>query len=520
MPPKAAKKPNIIVIMADDLGYSDLGCYGGDVETPNLDKLASNGVRFRNFYNCSRCCPTRASLLTGQYQHKVGLTRNGASMTRNGVTIAEVLKESGYQTCMVGKWHLSEAVPLTEEKAHMAWINHQAEPDRPFADLQTYPVNRGFQKHYGIIWGVTDYFDPFSLVDGLTPVKEVPKDYYITDAFSSKAVEYIQGYSKSDKPFFMYLAYTAPHWPLHALPEDIAKYKTKYLNGWNELQKSRYERQVKMGLVDPKKYILSPLEGLKWETLSAQEKEMNAMKLAVHAAMIDRMDQGIGQVIKTLEQTKQLDNTIIFFMSDNGASYEIPGKPGYDRQSATRDGRPLLYKNAPTETIGSEVSYTGIGSAWANAVNTPYRFWKFESFGGGIRTPMIVSWKGLKLKSGSFNDELAHVMDIMPTCLELSGTKYPTVYQGNKITSMDGKTLLPTLQGKKREGHKTLYFEHEGRRAVIEGDWKLVGPNQKPWELYNIKEDCAESKNLASQYPDKVKALQQKYEAWAKTMKL
>ena len=257
----APSRPNIIVILADDMGFSDVGSYGGEIRTPNIDRLAAAGLRFTQFYNAARCTPTRASLLTGQYAHKVGLARNGHSLSRNGITIAEALKAVGYNTAMAGKWHLSRTQPLPNKDKHQKWLDHQYDPGIPFAPPETYPISRGFDKYYGVIWGVVDYFDPFSLVEGLEPVKQVPKDYYITDAITRKSINYVRELSRSDKPFFLYVAYTAPHWPLHALPEDIAKYKETYKAGWQALRQSRYERQLKLGLFNKSNAPLAPIMG-------------------------------------------------------------------------------------------------------------------------------------------------------------------------------------------------------------------------------------------------------------------
>ena len=522
---KASQRPNILIIMADDMGYSDAGCYGGEINTPNLDRLAANGLRFTQFYNCARCCPTRASLLTGQYPHQVGLTLNGRSLSTNGLTIAEALKQSGYNTAMVGKWHLSKTPILNDKKLHQKWLDHQHDPKRPFAPLETYPVNRGFDMHYGVIWGVINYFDPFSLVDGTEPVESVPEDYYFTDALNDKSVEYIRQMSKSDKPFFLYVAHCAPHWPIHARDEDIAKYENTYKGGWEKLRKDRYARQLKMGLV---KKVNTPLPavqdgGRKWERLSESEKEYEAKKMAVHAAMIDRLDQGVGQILDTLEQTGQLDNTIIFFLCDNGASPEVMRVPGYDRTAQTRDGRKVHYRDTPVELLGSQLSYTGIGVPWASASNTPFRYWKMESFEGGCHTPLIVHWpQGLGVKGGSTTDQVAHVMDIMPTCLDLSQTDYPKEYQGHTLTPTQGKSLTRVLQGQIRKGHDKIFFEHVKGRAVRMGNWKLVANTGTPgsWELYNVSADRTETVNLAEKYPDRVKAMTAEWRAWAKRVGL
>lgn len=521
---KGKPSPNIIIIMADDLGYSDIGCYGGEINTSNLDRLARNGLRMTNFYNNARCCPTRASLLTGQYAHKVGLANNGNALTRNGATIAELLKENGYQTGMVGKWHLSDDIQQPNKEEQLKWLNHQGYADANFASLESYPINRGFQKHYGVIWGVVDYFDPFSLVEGEKPVKEVPKDYYITDAINERSVQYIKEFTSARQPYFLYVAYTAPHWPVHAKPEDIAKYKGKYDMGWDELRKQRYRRMVKMGLIDSANTPLLDVMGGKgaWDKLSAAEKEKQAMKMATHAAMIERLDIGVGQIIKTLEQTNTLQNTLIIFLADNGASPEIVHVPGYDRPSQTRDGRMLQYdKEVSAANIGSEISYTGIGPNWANAANTPYRFWKVESFEGGIHTPMIIHWPaGLKTKPGSTDKALGHVTDILPTLLDVNKFKYPAAYNGHALTSLDGQSLLPVIQHKKQKGRKSIFFEHVKGKAYIQGNWKLVmKTNGNEWELYDLAKDANEHTNLAASHPDKLNKMKTAWENWYKSMK-
>ncbi len=502
--------------MADDMGFSDVGCFGGEIRTPNLNGLAANGLRFTQFYNCARCCPTRASLMTGQYPHKVGLVQNGRDLTRNGITIAEALRQAGYQTAMAGKWHLSRTVPLANKELHQKWLDHQYDPGEPFAPLETYPANRGFDRHYGVIWGVIDYFDPFSLVDGTEAIKTVPDDYYFTDAVTAKSVEYIGEFSRTDKPFFLYVAHCAPHWPLHARPEDIAKYKDTYKAGWEKLRRERYQRMLKAGLFDKENTPLPPIQGKgrKWEQLSEEEKEFQAAKMAVHAAMIDRIDQGIGDIVSTLKATGQMENTVIFFLSDNGASPEVPQQPGYDRSSHTRDGRKIRYKGIFEP--GSETTYTGIGQAWASASNTPFRYWKKESYEGGCHTPLIIHWpKGLKTKPGSITQQTGHVMDIMPTCLELAGASYPAQYKGHKLTALDGKSLLPIFAGNKRKEHEKVFFEHMGGRAVRMDDWKLVALKDEPWRLYNLAEDRTETNDLAAEHPDRVQAMSAEWEKWA-----
>jgi len=501
------------------MGFSDAGCFGGEIKTPNLDRLAMNGLRFTQFYNCARCCPTRASLLTGLYPQQVGLTINGRSLTRDGVTIAEVLKTAGYNTAMAGKWHLSQTVPLADKTLHQKWLDHQYDPGTPFAPLETYPIHRGFDKHYGVIWGVINHFDPFSLVEGTKTVKDVPEDYYFTDAITNKSVEYLHELAKSDRPFFMYVAHCAPHWPLHARPEDIAKYKDAYKEGWEKLRRDRYERIVKMGLFKKENAPLPTIQGWgkPWDELTEPEKEFQSAKMAVHAAMIDRLDQGIGKIVQTLKQTGRFDNTMIIFLSDNGASPETPRLPGYDRTGQTRDGQTIRYRGISPAKVGSETSYCGIGSYWSSASNTPFRFWKKESFEGGCHTPLVFHWpKGLKTNPGSITEQPGHVMDILPTCLELAGAQYPTEYHGNTITPLEGKSLLPILKGHKHAPHKMLFFEHEGGRAVRRGQWKLVALANRNWELYHLAADRTETNNLVKQYPDKVKTMIAQWQRWAR----
>ena len=523
---KNDQRPNIIIILADDLGYSDLGCYGGEIQTPNLDKLAENGVRFNHFYNTSRSCPTRASLMTGLYQHQAGIGRMTfdnnlpgyrGTLSRNAVTIAEVLKQSGYATSMVGKWHIAET-PLRKDQRD--WLNHQVFHDT-FSDLSNYPVNRGFDKHYGVIYGVVDYFDPFSLVEGEVAVDSVPKGYYMTQALSDRAVEDINQYAKGNRPFMMYLAYTAPHWPLMALPEDIDKYKDVYQVGWEKIRNDRYERQKKMNLFPGNSDFLSDRQFKdSWE--SNPNKEWDARAMAVHAAMVDRMDRGIGQVIAALKKNSMLDNTLILFMSDNGASNEVcedysPGEN--DRPDMTRDGRPIVYPRNKEVLPGPETTYASIGARWANVANTPFRFWKAKSYEGGICTPMIAYWpKGIKKNVGGITQAYGHVMDIMATCIDLAGATYPKTYKGHTIIPMEGKSLVPIFTKGKREGHDYYGFEHFNERAFISNDgWKIVRTtNGDKWELYNLTNDRSEKNNLSETYPDRVKSMVVQYEAWAK----
>ena len=522
MATQAHEKPNILVILADDLGYSDLGCYGSEIHTPNLDRLAYNGVRFTRFYNASRSCPTRASLLTGLYQHQAGIGRMTfdtglpgyrGTLSRDAVTIPEVLKTAGYRTSMVGKWHIAET-PLRQDQRD--WLNHQVEHDT-FSDLCHYPVNRGFDTHYGTIYGVVDYFDPFSLVEGEVPVKDIPEGYYITDALSDRAAREIA--ASDNTPFFMYLAYTAPHWPLHALPEDIAKYEDTYKVGWEAIRQARYERMQELGIFGNSRDFLTDRQfDSSWADNPTAEWDARAM--AVHAAMIECMDRGIGRVIDALRESGKLDNTLILFLSDNGCSPEecqkmIPGEN--DRPDMTRDGRQIVYARNKEVLPGPETTYAALGPEWANVANTPFRYWKAKAYEGGICTPCIAHWpKGMKGVRGGFSQELCHVIDIMATCIDLAGAEYPESFKGHSIIPLEGKSLQPVFTGMRRVGHDYLGFEHFNEAALISRDgWKIVRPGENvPWELYDLNSDRTERHNVARQHPQRVTEMVKDYESW------
>lgn len=519
---KDVDRPNIIVIMVDDMGWSDLGCYGGEVNTPNIDKLAQNGVRFTNMYNAGRSCPSRASLLTGLYPHQAGIGRMTfnqnlpgyiGSLSDNTVTMAEVLKDAGYNTGMVGKWHVSET-PLKEDQRE--WLAHQRDYSDYIAPSQ-YPTAKGFDYYYGVLYGVVNYFDPFSLVYGNEPVKEVPSNYYITDALSDSAVAYVNRSADLDKPFFLYLAHTAPHWPLHALPEDIDKYKDRYKDGWESIREERYARLKEMGLLVSDQDFLSKQQPNKdWSQNIDSIWDAHAM--AVHAAMIDRVDQGVGKLIKALEEKGELDNTLILFMSDNGCSPEVcqnysPGDN--DRPDMMRNGEPIIYPKQKEVLPGPQNTFASLGNSWANVANTPFRFWKAKMYEGGICTPFIAHYpKGIKMDKGSIYRGNGHLMDIMATAVDLADAKYPETHKGNNIIPMEGKSLVPIFKKGTREGHSHLFFEHFRERAAISGDWKIVAPNNKEWELYNLKSDRTEMHNVAEQHPDIVKQLSEAYDAW------
>lgn len=521
----AASKPNIVLILADDLGYSDNGCYGGEILTPNLDSLAANGLRFRRFYNTSRCCPTRASLLTGLYNHAAGIGEMTAdqkeagyrgALSKNTVTLAEVLKEAGYRTGMVGKWHVSNTIEQPDKNEQLKWLNHQT--THPFfSPPEQYPTARGFEKYYGNLWGVVDYFDPFSLVSGTTPVENVPANYYHTDAISDTAVAYINEFSQSNKPFFLYVAETAPHWPLQAPPEDIRKYENVYKAGWDAVREARYKKMRQLGLIDSSKAALSPRirSEMKWE--ANPDKEWDARAMAVHAAMVDRMDRGIGRIVSALKQNGQLENTLVLFLSDNGASPEVAAQygPGFDRPGETRNGEKIIYPVKKEILPGAQNSFASIGPVWANVCNTPYQYAKAESYEGGVRTPLIAFWpKGITADKGSFSETVGHVMDFMATFIDIAKASYPATYKGNAIKPLQGKSLTDAFT-KKGGGHDVLFNEHMGATYVRYEGWKLVARNNEPWKLYKMNNDETELHDLSASRPDVVAQLEKMWQEWA-----
>jgi arylsulfatase A-like enzyme len=529
LPKQGAKRPNIILVMADDLGYSDIGCYGGEVQTPNLDKLAQNGLRFTNCYNMGRCCPTRASMLTGLYPHQAGIGKMTfnegepgyrGQLNEHTVTMAEALRTAGYQTGMVGKWHISETVERKDKAEQLKWLAHQADYGN-FADPNSYPSGRGFEKFYGTIWGVVDYFDPFSLVHGKEPVKTVPKDFYYTNALGDTAISFVNQFSKSDKPFFLYVAYTAPHWPVQALPEDIKKYENTYKDGWQALRKRRYDRLVALKLIDPATTPLPAFMFPKKDWATNPNREWDARAMAVHAAMVDRMDQNIGHLVAELKRTKQFDNTLIVFMSDNGASPEDPTEfgPGFDRAGSTRDGQPVAFPKQKEVLPSGELVHAGIGEVWAHSLNTPYRYYKAKQHEGGIKTPCIVHWPQGVQQPGRLVGEPVHVIDLMRTFLDLGQGSYPTTYAGRSITPSPGKSFVPLLTSAKplaKPLHAELFWEHFGAAALRTGDWKIVRLTPtEPWELYDLGHDHSETKNLAGQNAARVTAMNKRWQQLA-----
>lgn len=524
----AAPRPNVIVIMSDDMGYSDVGCYGGEIPTPNLDGLAAGGLRYTQFYNTGRCCPTRASLLSGLYAHQVGigqmtndLNQPGyrGDLSRNAVTLAEVLKTAGYRTYMAGKWH----------------VTTQLKPD---GDKANWPMQRGFDKFYGTIIGAGSFFDPWTLTrgnDAITPENDPeyqPEQFYYTDAISDHAVRFVDEHAKNakDEPFFLYVSHTAPHWPMHALDKDIAKYKGKYDVGYEVIREARFKRMKELGVIDD--WELSPAPA-KWEDVPEERRAWEARCMEVYAAMIDSMDQGIGRLIESLKANRQFENTLILYLHDNGGCAENRGRfprenplegvepMGRDElQTAmdplrTRDGRPVL--TGPGVMPGPATTYIAYGENWANVSNTPFRQYKSQNHEGGIATPLIAHWpKGISGRN-ELRVQPGHLIDIMTTCVELSGADYPRRFQGHDIPPMEGMSLTPTFESNVN-AERVLIWEHYDNAAIRLGKWKLVRLRGNPstWELYDMKKDRSELHNLAASHPDKAAELEALWEkhAW------
>ncbi len=518
-------RPNFVVILSDDMGYSDIGSYGGEIRTPNLDGLAQNGVRFTQFYNMARCCPTRAALLTGLYPHQAGVGHMMADRGHNGyrgdlstncVTIAEALRRANYRNYAVGKWHVTRHI-------------------KSDAPRHNWPLQRGFHRYYGTIHGAGSYFDPATLTRDNQPITPFidqeyrPTNYYYTDAISDQATRFIAEHhaQHASAPFFLYVAYTAAHWPMHALPEDIARYRGRYDAGYAPVREQRIDKLQKLGLL-PTTWQPAPLIG-KWEAMP--EKRWETACMEVYAAMVDRMDQGIGKIIRQLKASGSFENTLMFYLQDNGGCAEIMGRRGTKTHPEnaradsptlkpltadellpagsvppqTREGFPVLMGKKVLPGPGD--TYIGYGQAWANVSNTPFREYKHWTHEGGISSPLIVHWpKGIpRSRAGKLEPQPAHLIDIMATCLDLAGVRHPG----------EGVSLVPAFRGRSVGRKQPLFWEHEGNRAVRDGKWKLVAKENQSWELYDMEKDRTEMNNLAVQNPERVQKLSVKWDRWA-----
>lgn len=491
----AAERPNIVVFLADDMGFSDPGCYGGEIKTPNLDRLAAEGLRFTNFYNCALCGPSRSALMTGLHPHQVGISDWTGLLNGRCVTAFELLKDAGYATCAVGRldmitgrnWH--EPANLSRVLDHYLGSTGHKGPGNYFADVRLSEFYRDGE--------------PFS----------IPKGGYKTDFITDFAVEFI-GQTKRDRPFFLYVSHYAPHWPLHAKPDDIAKYRELYRGlGWDRARAARLDRMTAAGLVPPGTR-LAPIDrrATPWENAKAQDWE--AERMAVFAAQVDCLDQNVGRVMDALKEAGADRDTLVFFLSDNGASDTAAGSLDKNGQTWRSDGTPTRAGNRPDIWPGPADTFVTAGPAWSSVSNAPFRDHKRSAFEGGIASPLIVRWPAVIAKGGGLTDELSHITDVTASILDAAGAAYPIEYDGRKVAPLEGRSLLPLLREGRREGHPHLCWSISGHRAVREGALKLVAPPNKPWALYDLSRDRTELDDLAPAQPETVERLAKIHESW------
>lgn len=531
----AAPRPNILLILADDLGFSDAGCYGGEIRTPNLDQLATHGLRFSQFYNTARCCPTRASLLTGLYPHQAGI----GSMTGDAgprfpgyrghlldqcVTIAQVLKSAGYRTYGSGKWHVGDRID---------------------------PTTRGFDEFYGFVRGyAVDSWDERMMIrlPAGRPMRHYEAGkFFATDAITDHALDFLTLSRQGERrPWFLYLAYQAPHFPLASRPEDAKGYAQIYEQGWDKIREQRTARLKQLELVaadtqlTPRSAIPKPEVAARlgsqtadgnnplWDSLDADRRADLARRMATYAGMVTGMDRNIGRVIGDLRQQGELDHTLVLFLSDNGACAEwepfgfdlLPPAtaptPGTGINMGTPNAPNILHRGADLDRVGGPGTLISYGSGWANACNTPWRLYKHYNHEGGISSPCIVHWPdGLKVKPGSITRQPSHVIDIITTCADVAGAQYPAELNGHPILRAEGRSLVPVFDGKTIQ-RDFLAWEHEGNRAFRVGQWKLVSVHGNPWELYDLDTDRTELNNLAAKYPERVQSMAGRWEVWAR----
>jgi len=494
------RRPNIVLILADDMGFSDLGCYGSEIATPNIDGLGREGLRFTQFYNNARCCPSRASLLTGLYPHQTGIGHMTADYQRPGyrgelnrqcVTIAEALRPADYHTLMVGKWHVTTTRP-----------GHSYD----------WPTRRGFDHFYGTISGAGSYYEPASLMLDETPLTP-PSDFYYTDSLGDHAAAFIGEYAQQPKPFFLYAAFTAPHWPLHAPAADVARHQDRYRGGWDQLRQERHARQIAQGLVR-KTWPLTPRDEQVPEWRNAPNHDWESRRMEIYAAQVDRLDVNVGKILSALRRSGIEENTLVFFLSDNGGCAEVlqPGGLSFVPRT-THDGRPMHPGNDPAVMPGPIDTYQSYGIGWANASNTPFRLYKHWVHEGGIATPLLMRWPARIKRSGSTTHQVGHITDIMATCLDAAGAAYP---EGGaaKIIPLEGRSLLPILDGRTRD-QRDICWEHEGNRAIRHQKWKLVSRFPDRWELYDLDADRTEMHDLSATHPKMVENFTRQWSAWA-----
>ncbi len=510
------RRPNIVLIMADDMGYSDIGCYGSDIRTPTLNGLAENGLRFSQMYNYARCCPSRASLLTGLSPHKASIGHMVADLDHDGyrgflsedsVTVAEALGESGYNTLMSGKWHVGGNYDLQHPESWRA-----GDPGHPT------PRQRGFDDFYGTLIGAGSFFNPLTLYKNEEPEEPDSLDFYYTDAIAENAVRMIDENAPKDPPFFLYVAFTSPHWPLHAPEEEISRYEGKYRDGWDAVRTGRHEELNSLGILD-ETWEITPRDDQAppWEEVPDQEWE--DLRMAVYAAQIDRMDQGIGKIMAALKAHGVSDNTLVMFLSDNGGCAEFLAEDSARPQPAqfntpTLDGSEMRFGNVPGLRPGPGNTFMSYDLPWSNASNAPFRLYKHWVHEGGISTPFIVHWPD-RLGGSAIVHDPVHIMDIMATCLDAAGAPYPTEREGHGVAPLEGTSMLSLFDGNGPDRQSPVFWEHEGNKAVREGEWKLVCKFPGDWELYNMAEDRTELHDRAGDDPKRVEKMASEYRGWA-----
>ncbi|MEZ5750431.1 MAG: arylsulfatase [Paracoccaceae bacterium] len=516
MEQKRDTRPNVIVILADDMGFADLGCTGSEIRTPNIDSLAKDGILLSAMYNCARCCPTRASLLTGLYPHNAGIGHMGANLGTpayqgflrpDSGTIAEHLRASGYRTLMSGKWHV--AGDFDARKVESWRVGAAGHPT---------PRQRGFDRFFGIMDGATHFFSPHYLLEDDRRVETIPDDFYFTNAITDRAITMIEESVADETPFFLYLAHTAPHWPLHAHPEDIARYDGVYAPGWDAIRTARHETMNAMGLFQTP-WEISPRDPDVHPWSAEKNRDWEASKMATYAAMVDQMDQSIGTLIAALKRMGQFDNTLILFLSDNGGCAEFMAEDGWAKYypNRTHDGRTITMGNVVGVRPGDAQTFQSYDRPWANVSNAPFRLYKHYVHEGGISTPLVAHWpRGFGARGVA--QAPCHVVDILPTILEATGAAYQGELNGHAIQPMQGESLMGLFRGQDWQRAQPIFFEHEGNAAIRLGQFKLVRLHDRPWELYDIEADRTELHDLAGRMPTLERDLQAQYRAWAESV--
>jgi len=516
--PESAKKTNIVVMMVDDLGYSDLGCYGGEISTPNIDALGYDGLRFTQMYNGARCCPSRAALLTGLHPHQAGIGQLSADLGVRSyqgylrddcVTIAEVLKTAGYRTMISGKWHVAGG-----------WDNRERDSWVIGDKKHPMPKQRGFDRSFSLLNAADSFWNPKSLILEDVLIDVETSDFHMTDAIGDQAINQIEESVEMGLPFFQYVAFNAPHWPLHAWEDDIAKYEGKYMAGYDAIRTSRHEQQKGLGVVDDK-WEISPRDTDAPDWDDVQNKEYEDIRMATYCAMIEQVDRTVGRIVDTLKKAGEFENTVIMFLSDNGGCAELFQEdtdwpdPSMWETHPTLDGEPIRTGNIPELRPGPDTTFQSVELPWANVSDAPFRLFKRWIHEGGISTPFIVHWpNGIEKKSDILNNPM-HIIDIAATCYEIAGAQYPKEHHDTEIQPLEGESFLPALKGREMNRETPITIEHEGNRGIRVGDWKLVAEWNKPWELYNISDDRTEQNDLIDGEKDRVKALEKAYFEWA-----